>query len=258
MTKGKVETVKVGSGLTAYEREPVLMDGPTRKQYLTGALVPAGVRATSGPVLQEVRRKAEDLSRYIYSQLNLPDPFLLIDINGRFRPMKWEEATAKGHDYLKGCIDSGFRQSAALNCPDEDHSGLWYASNLAIELARFDALILRLRKSNENAELEAHYAFNFGIRPGGLMVQFEAKFAHEKDALRGKSTQSAVSKAGREKAKKEFERLAEPLAELERRIAKGQRKTDAARHTVKALGLNMQPNSLLTTYRRRKRAEGRK
>lgn len=253
MTDKVPKPVKVGSGITEYEREPVLMDAPTRWAYLTGEFVPTGVRPFGEPSLQSIRSKAEMISKTVFTNSGLPDPFLLLDIKRELPPIDWGMALLKGHDYLVDCFDRGYRTSASLYCPDEDHSQLWYASAIATSIARYDALVLRVRSGKNDVETEIAMAATFGAHLGGLLAECDLKFTHENDALRGKGVVRDASKGGQAVAKTHADRLAGPLKDLEDRIAKGERKHTAAGHVVKRWNLAIKGSSLVATFDRRQR-----
>lgn len=250
MTDKATKPVKVGSGITEYEREPVLMDASTRWAYLTGEFVPTGVRPFGEPSLQSIRSKAEIISRTVFTNNGLPDPFLLLDIKRELPPIDWAMALLKGHDYLVDCFDRGYRPSAALYCPDEDHSQLWYASAIATSIARYDALVLRVRSGKNDVETEIAMAATFGAHLDGLLAQCDLKFTHENDALRGSKNRRTLSEATRNKAKAEAARLLQAHREMDARFHKTGNKLNSARQTVKALGLKVQPASLVKTYNR--------
>ena len=107
------KSVRAGSGITGYDREPTLLDDQYRDRAKRGALVPAEIRMTSAVPFQDFRREVEAIAREIYSKAALPDPFSFIHPDARYRAQSPAEMMWQGHDRFvkRWDWDSGWRQN---------------------------------------------------------------------------------------------------------------------------------------------------
>ncbi len=248
----KLDPIEVGSGITKYIRLPSIIDPPYREKAQKGALVDSRIPISPAEKLENFRREVEQFCKEVFKEKGLPDPFSFIHREGKFTPLKGHVVMAKGDEYLKSRSDLGYRLSAEIHTPSEDHSRHWYAARLAIGFTKLDLLVAKSEAFSGPAPVLIMSAAQIGIELGGLDKERRFKPAHEPDAIRGKDTISAASKGGLTRASATRNQYGAAFSEMDRRIDAGESTAHAARQVVKKnqFGVTIKASSLVKAYSR--------
>lgn len=253
--------IKVGSGITEKNRKFSLLDPPYRDRYLAGGLVDARLRKFPDEPFQEVLSRSMNFAMQVYKEAGLRSPFVLRHPNGSFTELDGLMECRAGADALKHRMDKGYRFNAELEAPAfEDHSKLWYASILALAIIRLE--LLKVRASDrinsgedtpaELVELGAHV----GATIGSLDAEVRIKFAHEADAVRGKTTLAAAAKGGDMTAAQNAKGKQQRIEQIEKLIQEGKSVSRAAELVAKSQ--NKTKHAVLKEYQRHEKKKLKK
>lgn len=174
--KEKLKRKKVGSVITAYERDENIFDPEHWQRALKGQLIKSELIVKPERSYQLVRDDIEKICRSEFAMNELPDPFSFVHASGEAADFNLSEAIRMGDEFIRTQSEIGYVMVAQYYMPEEDHSSLWYAARLAQQFARLD--ILSLKSLSEPWALQA--AAQIGVEIGRLESEFRIKFDPEK------------------------------------------------------------------------------
>lgn len=242
--------VRAGAGITAYQREETLLDPEFRDAFAAGEPVPRWLRPTTERPFVNERHRLEKECAEVFADYGLPHPFKLIPDKTGLPSMEWRQINSLSNSQIEEVMQRGYRLSAQVHCPVEDHSSLWYAARIAWTLARLDVATSKAKGNLTEPAESVITAAHLGYELGRLENEYSLKLAHEKDALLGKRIVDGRSKAGRVSAQIHAEKNVNAYEEMRKRIARGESKSHAAHQIVKAFKLEIKPQSFVKNYNR--------
>jgi len=241
----------VGSGITRRNRRESLVDPEYLDKFKSGEEVPAWIPPWPKLSWGEVREDGERIASDIYASLGLGNPFSFVDLGGTQPERASAYMLSQGLEFLKQEMDRGYQLVAVAHCPSEDHTDLWYASQIAINLTMHDVLTLQVRANAIGSENAATTGAELGAEVARLLSEYKLKTNHEADALRGKKTVESASKGGTNRSQQLSDVRRAALNELRERIKAGGVMRDHARHVITKYSLTVRPDALLKQLKRR-------
>ncbi|WP_299847739.1 hypothetical protein [uncultured Roseovarius sp.] len=246
----KPKKVRVGGGITGYNREATLLDDDYRDDYLSGRPVPAALRRNPTRPFIDLRRGIEDFCREAFENACLPDPFSLLPSDNGLAPLYWSQLANRENHEIKAALNGDYKLCALLHCPKEDHSPLWYAARMSVTLVELDIVCAQGRAGEISAAEVSNLSAHLGCEIGRLENEFRLKVAHERKALTGQAVSDGSSLGGRKTAERTQPRTQRILEAMATRL--GEEKmtvNNAARLTfeVDKLGSSVAANRKLWT-----------
>jgi hypothetical protein len=260
---------RVGSGITEYNREPSLFDSEYLDRVRRSEPVPAEISRSGQPAFKSTCERLFAFCRGVYEAIGLPDPFCSSHLEDALPPVSLEEALSGGSTRFEELKRRCYQPNCLRYSPNEDHSVLWYASQIALQLLRLEWYALKAKegtfsdgRSEVHADQTGRYFALVGWELGRLDTEYRLKCEHETDALSGKSVKRGRESSLASRQRKGAERNAAAFAIMEAAIGSGASIRHAATLAVAEMRPGLRPREfdreadrLVKAFMRAKRAK---